>query len=895
MKESRMPALVKLRRFLQNLLSWRNVEADLQDEVHSHLEMLAEENHRAGMSHAEAQRAARIELGGIEQVKEQVREQRLGNWLHSMFSDCRFAIRQLRKSPGFTTVAILTLALGIGATTAIFSVVNSALLRPLAYRNPQQLYLVHEIVPQMAKYYPILDANLPDFRIWQKQVHSFEDVAIAESTTADLSGLGQPEVLHGVRVSANIFSVLGAQPALGRSFRAGEDDPGRGHIVILTDAFWRNRLQADPASIGKTITLDGIPHEIVAILPASFRFPPALSGGETYSHISFFQPLNGPRDYEQGLIGEFDFSAVARLKAGVSEQLALAELNVVQAQIAKQANDGLDLKGLLVPLESEVVGPARRGLLFLLGAVGAVLLIVCTNLASLLLARVPGRMREAAIRSALGASHGRIVRQLLSESFLLSITGGALGIGIAVVAVNWLAHVAPPGIPRLDEVRVDARVLLFALVVSVATGAFFGIFPALRVASRSEPVDALKSGTLASTETRRTRRLRQILVSFEVGLTTLLLILAGLLTASLSQLLRVHTGFAVQNVLIAGIDLPPQTYSQAPDRLYFYDKLLAGTQSLPGVKAAGWVSLPPLGGEGSETGITVPGGPQQHEEIPIANYRPVSPDYFSAMGIPLMEGRIFGPADEGRKVVVISQSVADRFWPGKNPVGLTCITQWGPDVAAEVLGVVGDVRTVQLDQSPLMMVYVPHWFNTISVPTSAAIVLRTGSDPTGYAGAVRDLIQKIDADVPVNYVRPMSEIVSSSVDDRRFLLYLAMAFAMSSLLLASLGIFGVVAYSVEQRRQELGIRMALGANLQDLLRMVFRQGMSPALIGLAVGMVAAILGGRLFASLLFGVSANDPLTFGIVGTVIVGVALLASYIPARRATRVDPMTALRYE
>jgi predicted permease len=886
--------LNRFRSLVGNLIFRPRVEADLDQEVHSHLEMLAEENQRAGMSRREAQRAARIELGGIEQVKEHVREQRLGYWLHSVYFDCRFALRQLRKSPGFTAVAILTLALGIGATTAIFSVVNSALLRPLAYRDPQQLYLVREIVPQMARYYPILEANLPDFRIWQKQVRSFQDVAVAEPSAADLSGLGQPEVLHGVRVSANIFSVLGTQPVLGRSFRAEEDDPGRGPVVILTDAFWRNRFHADPSAIGRTITLDGIPHEIVGILPASFRFTPALSGGETYSRIAFFQPLNGPRDYEQGLIGEFDFSAVARLKAGASQQQALAELNVVQAQIAKQANDGLDLKGLLVPLESEVVGPARRGLLFLLGAVGAVLLIVCTNLASLLLARVPGRMREAAIRSALGASHGRIVRQLLSETFVLSITGGALGIGIAVVAVNWLVHLAPPGIPRLDEVRVDARVLLFALGVSVATGAFFGIFPALRIA-RSEPVDALKSGTLASTESRRTRRLRQVLVSFEVGLTTLLLILAGLLTASLGQLLRVHTGFAVDNVLIAGIDLPPQSYSQAQDRLDFYDKVLAGTQSLPGVKASGWVSIPPLGGEGSETGITVPGGPQQHDEIPIANYRPVSPDYFSAMGIPLLEGRIFGATDEGRKVVVISQSVADRFWPGKNPVGLTCITQWGPDLPAEVVGVVGDIRTVQLDQSPLMMVYVPHWFNTISLPTSAAIVLRTGRDPASYAGAVRGLVQKFDADVPVTYVRPMSEIVSSSVDDRRFLLYLAMVFALSSLLLASLGIFGVVAYSVEQRRKELGIRLALGANLQDLLRMVFRQGMSPALMGLAVGIVVAILGGRLIASLLFGVSANDPLTFGIVGAVIACVALLACYLPARRATRVDPMIALRYE
>lgn len=889
-----MPLLMKARSFLRNLFLSRHVDRDLDQEVRSHLEMLTEENLRAGMPQNEAQRAARIELGGIEQVKEQVREERLGNWLPSVIADCRFALRQLRKSPTFTAVAILTLALGIGATTSIFSVVNSSLLRPLAYRDPQQLFLVREIVPQLAKFYPTLSANVPDFRIWQKQAHAFADVAISESTTADLTGQGQPEVLRGVRASANIFSVLGAQPALGRSFRPEEDESGRGRVLILTDAFWRERFQADPSAIGKTITLDGAPHEIVGVLPASFPFPPVLGGSETYTRLAFFKPLNGMEPYEQSLIGEFDFAAVARLKPGVTPEQALAELNVVQSQIARQANEGVDLLGALQPLETQVVGPARRGLLFLLAAVVAVLLIVCANLASLLLARVPGRMREAAIRASLGATQGRLIRQFLTETQLLSFTGGALGIGIASFAVKWLVHLAPPGIPRLDEVHMDARVGLFALIISIATGAIFGVVPALRAAC-SQPVDALKSGATATTESRRTRRLRQSLVCAEVGLTTLLLILGGLLMVSLGQLLRVYTGFAVENVLIAGVDLPPQSYSKPEDRLHFYDRVLAGIQSLPGIQASGWVSIPPLGGEGSVTGITVPDAPKSQTETPMANYRPVSPDYFSAMGIPLMQGRIFGPADLGRKIVVVSQSVADRFWPGKNPIGQICVTQWGPDLPAEVVGVVGDVRTVQLDQPPLMMVYVPAWFNTISVPTSAAIILRTGSDPTTYVGPVRELIHGIDADVPLTTLRPMSEIVSHSLDARRFPMLLAMMFALSSLLLASLGIFGVVGYSVEQRRQELGIRIALGANLQDLLRMVLRQGMTPVLAGLVAGVVAALFASNLIGSLLFGVSASDPLTLGTVALVVAAVALLACYVPARRATRVDPITALRHE
>ena len=889
-----MPLFLKARSFLRNLFATRRMDKDLDEEVQSHLDMLTQENLRAGMSAGEAQRVARIELGGVEQVKEQVREQRIGNWLQSVFADCRFALRQFRRNPGFAAVGILTLALGIGAVTAIFSIVNSALLRPLAYREAGQLYMVREIVPQMAKFYPTLSANLPNFRIWQAHVASFSDVAVAEATSADFSGQGQAEVLRGVRCSANIFSVLGIQPAIGRAFRAEEDEAGRGQVLILTDAFWRNRFQGDPTALGKTMLLNGKPHTIVGVLPPSFPFPKVLGGADNYSRLAFFKPLNGPEEYEQDLIGEFDFAAVARLKPGVSAQQALAELNVVQAGIAKQANAGVDLQGLLLPLQEEVVGPARRALLFLLAAVGAVLLIVCANLASLLLARAPGRIREAAIRAALGGSHVRIARQFLTESLLLSIAGGGLGIGVAAVAVKWLVTLAPPGIPRVNEVQIDGRVLLFAVLVSLATGCFFGIFPALRVA-RTQPVDALKSGAAATTESRRTRRLREGLVGFEVGLTTLLLVLAGLLMSSIAQLLRVHTGFATENVLIADIDLPPQSYAQPEDRMHFYDGVLSSLQTLPGIRGAGWVSISPLGGEGSVTGITVPGAQQVRGETPLANYRPVSPDYFSAMGIPLLNGRIFGPADRGRKIVVVSQGVADRFWPGKNPIGQTCITQWGPDVPAEVVGVVGDIRTVRLEEAPVMMVYVPDWFNTISVPTSAAVVIRTAGDPRSYASTIRDLIRNLDAEVPVTALRPMSEVVSQSLDSRRFPVLLATLFASSSLLLASLGIFGVVGYSVEQRRRELAIRAALGADARSLLRMVLKQGMAPVLVGLGAGIVAALVVARLIRNMLFGINSNDPVNFGFVVAIVATVAVVACYLPARRAARTDPIAALRYE
>ena len=858
-------------------------------ELKFHIAAYAEDLVRSGVTREEAMRRARLEFGGIEQTKEECREATGVTFVESLVQDIRYGLRVLRKSPGFTFVAVLTLGLGIGANTAVFSVVNGVLLRPLSYPQSQQLYRVREIVPQIAKSDP-LDANLPDFRIWQKQVHSFASVAIFEPFRANLTGLGEPEIVRGIRASANLLAVLGVQPALGRSFRAEEDEAGLGNVVILTNAFWRTRLEGDPTAMGKSLTLDGIPHEIIGVLPATFRFPSHYGA----ARIGYFVPLNGPKEYEQGLIGEFDFTALARLKPSTTPEKALAELKAVQAQIAKEANEGFDMSAVLQPLEEQIVGAARRGLVVLLAAVGAVLLIVCANLASLLLARVPGRMREAAIRRALGATHGRVIRQMLTETLLLSTAGGVVGVLAASLAMKWLMHWAPPDIPRLDEVGVDGRALLFALGAGVSTGCLFGFLPAWR-ASSSEPVENLKAGAVATTESRRTRRVREGLVAFEVGLTTLLLIVAGLFIASLERLLRVQTGFVAERVLVAEVGLSPQNYSQRATRLEFYDRVLAGLRALPGVRAAGWVSIAPLGGQGSVTGINIPGAMQKGGETPMANYRSVSPDYFSAMGIPLMQGRIFGPSDRGRKIVVVSQNVAERFWPGKNPIGQTCITEWGPDVPSEVVGVVGDIRTVSLDEAPLMMVYVPEWFNEISVPSSGAIVVRTGTDTSSPATAVREVIHGVDASVPIASLRPMREIVSEAAEGRRFPMYLVLSFAASSLLLASMGIFGVVGYSVEQRRQELGIRMAIGADVRDLLRMVLAEGTLPVMAGVAGGTFAAILAGRIIFSLLFGVSPYDPLTFVVVMVVVGSVGLMACYIPARRAMHVDPIVALRHE
>jgi predicted permease len=839
-----------------------------------------------------------IKLGGVTQTEELYRQRRGLPALEILLGDLRFALRLLRKNMGFASVAILTLALGIGANTAIFSIVDSVLLQPLAFRDPQQLYRIREIVPQMAKSYPLLDANLQDFWIWQKDCRSFDEIAIAEGSQRIYSGEGQAEEIYGLRGSANLLDLLGVRPQLGRTFLPEEDQPGRGKVVILTDSFWRSRLRGDLDVIGKTITLDQESHVIAGVLPASFHFPEELTGSGKHNgsgkQVDFFEPLDGPRFYEDGLVGEFDFAAIARLKHGVTPDQALAELNVVQERIAAQAKENVDLRAQIFPLAQEIVGPSRRGLLLLLAAVGAVLLMICVNLANLFLSRVPTRMREAAIRTALGATRSRLIRQMLAESLLLALLGGLLGIFLANLGMQWLAHSASVDLPRLNEVAINARVLGFAFFLSTLTGMLFGILPAWNI-SRTQPQQVLKSSASTTTESGATRQLRQSLVGLQVGLCTVLLIMAGLLTASLFHLLRVNAGFAVINVLTANVDLPGKTYTTPVARQRFYDQVLTGISALPGVRSAAWVTILPLAGQGSVSDISLVGEQTRSDQHVIANYRAVSPQYFETMSIPLIHGRFFTPDDRGRKLLILSQNLAQRLWPGQNPVGQECIAAWGQLQRSQVVGVVGDVRTVSLDAPPLNMVYVSDSYGAPEpgAPSSAAIVVRTATDPRAAASAVRDVIRGIDSGVPIVALRPMTQLVSKNVESRRFQMLLAAVFGISALLLAALGIFGVVAYSVEQRRQELGVRRALGAQKGDLLALVLRQGMAPVLAGLVAGVAAAILSAGLVQSLLYEVKAFDAPTFLAVLVVVTAVAALGCYIPARRATAVDPIAALR--
>jgi predicted permease len=884
-------------------------EAEIAEEIAQHLEDRYQERLATGQSEDAAYRAALDELKDEDLLARRLQRVEMNfyrepiapgkdgtNYFSSIVQDIRYALRMLRKSPGFTAVAILTLALGIGANTAIFSVVNGVLLRPLAFQQSQQLCVIREIIPQLTQFYPTFPANLSSFGIWQRELHSFENIGIADGISMDFVGRGGAIELPGVKVSSNLLDTLGVHPAFGRTFRPEEDQPGRDNEVILTDSFWRSEFQADPTIIGKAITLNGKSFFIVAVLPSSFHFPQSSELGALTNfspHLAFLKPL-GEDASQIGPLSDFDYAAIGRLRPGVTLAQALSELNVVQAQIANEANEHMDLRAEIIPLASEMLGSARQGLLFLLAAVGAVLLIICVNLANLMLARLPRRMREAAIRTALGASRARLVRQMLTESVLLGILGGTLGILLAYFAVNAIVSAAPPGIPRLAEVSLDGRVLLFAVVTSVVTAVLFGVLPAWHIA-HTEPQDALKSGATNTTESRRTRSLRSSLIGLEVALSTVLLILAGLFTSSLVHLLRVDTGFSAEHVLAADVALPPQSYSSNAASASFYDQVLATIRALPGVRSAGWINDLPLEGEGS---VSVIGLPTTNKEdvlhFPLADYRVATPDYFSTMGIPVIAGRIYTEADRGRELVVISQNVAERLWPGKDPSGQLCLINWGGWKSFQVIGVVGDIRTIQMDKAPVMMVYMQALPFDHPIALGGSIVVRTMMDPSGAASAVREAINKIDSSVPITALRPMTAVISKSVDTRRFQMFLALLFAVCALFLASLGIFGVVAYSVEQRRHELGIRMALGAQLENLRAMILLQGMAPVALGLLAGVAVSLFLGRLIAGLLFGVRAFDPLTFGSIAAVVIIVALAACYIPARRAMRVDPMAALRY-
>ena len=807
-----------------------------------------------------------------------------------MRNEIRYAIRGLLRDRVFALMIVLSLGVGIGANTAIFSLVNGVLLRPPDFPHPERLVALTQWAPKLLKSYPALPVNISIYAEWRRQISSFENIGIAQASVFNLTGSGQPEQVRGAIVSSTIFPVLGVQPKLGRGFTDREDQSGQDQVVVLADSIWRRRYQADPAIVGRKILIDGKPYQVVGVLPPSFVFPREEKyGARTLGeNLEIYKPLGYDAGDLKVHMGDFNFWTTARMRPGVSAARAQAELNVVQAALSKQIPGELDLHATLIPLQERMVGDVRQGLVLLMAAVGAVLLVLCVNLANLSLARAAGRARDAAIRTALGASRRRLLTQSLVESTLLSLTGGALGVVLAYFGLRALLAAAPIDLPRLQEVHVDAQVLLFALAISLLTGLIFGALPALRTV-RSVPMETLKSAGRGNTEGGAGLRVRNLLVGLEVGLSAALLVTAGLLIASFVHLMAVDKGFQVDRVLAMNLSLLSTKYPKAPERAAFFQRALEKAAHMPGVQSASVVSALPLMGE---TWIDIVG--KEHDtrsmvELPSTNVRFISPGYFQTLRVGLRDGRDFEEQDRNRKVAIISASLAQRLWGSENPVGRRMNSN---DTIVEVVGITPDIRSTSLDKEPVNMLYIPYWQRP---RLGASLLVRTSMDPRSIASALRAAVWEIDGEVTVPEVRTLEEILTRSVGQRRFQMLLVVLFAVAALALAAFGTYGVLSYAVTRRTGEMGIRMALGAQRSDVLGMVLRQGMMPVLAGLAAGAACAVALGRYLESLLFQVSPRDPLAFAVSGAVLLIVSVAACLIPARRATRVSPIEALRFE
>ena len=807
-----------------------------------------------------------------------------------MGNEFRYAIRGLRRDRAFASMVVLSLAVGIGANTAIFSLVNGVLLRPPGYREPDRLVTISQMAPKLLKSYPALPVNIAIYREWRKQLTSFESLGTARGGAFNLTGSGDPEQLRGAIVSANLFTVLGVQPRIGRNFLDSEDTAGHDQVAIIADSLWRRRFASDPAIVGRKILLDGKPYEVAGVLPPSFHFPreEKIGARSLDERLEIYKPLGYESDDLVLRMGDFNFWTTARLRPGVSLAKAQAELNVVQAGISSRLPGDLDLHANLVPLTERMVGDVRQGLVLVMAAVGAVLLVLCVNLANLSLARSAGKARDAAIRTALGACRARLVRQSLAESTVLALAGGGLGVLFAYWGLRALLAAAPVDLPRLHDVQVDARVLLFALSISLVTGLIFGILPALRSAAAA-PFETLKGAGRSNTEGRGGLRVRNLLVSLEVGLSGALLVTAGLLIASFVRLMAVDKGFDVERVIAMNVSLLGSKYQKEPQRAAFFQRVIDKAAALPGVQSASMVSALPLQGEVWIDIVGMEHDTRPFTELPSTNVRFVSPGYFQTLHIALRDGTDFQERDRGRKVCIVSASLAARVWGNQNPLGRKLNSN---DQLLEVVGVTPDIRSTSLDHEPVNMLYVPYWQRP---RLSASLLVRSSMDPRGLTAALRRAIWDIDAESTVPEVRTLEEVMSESVAQRRFQMMLVLLFAAAALALAAFGTYGVLSYAVTRRTAEMGIRMALGAKRSDVLRMVLGQGMLPVLVGLAAGGAAALAVGRYLESLLWNVSPRDPVAFGVSGTLLLLVSAAACLIPARRATRVNPIDALRFE
>ncbi|MEO7997018.1 MAG: ABC transporter permease [Gemmatimonadaceae bacterium] len=871
--------------------SRRQRSEELDVEIQSHLEMAVRERIAAGASSEVARAEALREFGNVSQIKQTTREIWGGTAFENLKHDVRYALRALNGSRGFTVTAIATLAIGISAATVIFSVADHVVLRPLAYPDADRLFVIHEQIREMRDQFPRIPANVSHFLEWQRLCKECESMATMRQGGLSYGDGAEMETVGTVCASWNMLPLLGARMTVGRLFTQAEDNEARGKVVVLSNAFWQRKFGSDRNIVGKSIQLSGSAWQVIGVLAPDFLPPKGteISNIERLpKNVEIFVPL-ALTEQDRTATGNFDYTVIAKLTPHATLAQAQSRLAGLQKDILSKRTDNLTIDVFTTPMQSQILGTSKQGLLVLLAAVGAILLIVCVNLANLLLARQASRTREAALRIALGATQGRLVRQTLIESLLVAMTGGALGVLLSRWGLQLLLHFAPADFPRLAEVTLDLRVMTVAALTSVLTGFLFGVVPALRY-GRVQPASVLKSGSRNMTDGRSALRTRAFLVASQIGLSAALLYAAGLFFTSFVRLLDVDKGFNETHMLAIDLSLPRSVYFRPDQRVGFYDEVLAKLAALPGVRASGVTNLLPLEGETQVNPISRENDQRTEAERPVANIRQIDPGYFAAMGIPAKRGRLITQSDRGRNVVVLSERAARGLWPGEDPIGKRMLPPNDP--ISEVVGVVADIRTSNIEREGSLVVYVPYWERA---PLQSTLIISTSADPELFAASARAAIHDVGKAVPVSEMRTIEQIVSNSMAPRRFQLLLLLIFAGSALIIASIGIYGVISHSLVKRSNEIGVRMALGAERGSIHRLVLMETLTPVSIGLSIGIPFILVLAQLFRTMLFQVKPINALTLIVVVGVLIFVAAVACLVPARRASGVGALLALRAE
>ncbi len=877
----------------------RKRDADLQRELQLAIELEEEELRENGLSAEEARYEARRAFGNMTLIREQTHEAWGSAAFERLLQDARYALRQLWRSPGFSIVAMLTLALGIGATTAIFTLVYDVMLRPLPFTQPDRLVTLEEKVAEWSNLSPTLPVSANHFAFWQQHSRSFDSMALMQQGAVPLGGGGRPLQVEALMATPGIFSVLQVQPDQGRGFTVDEAQEGRGYVAVLTYDLWRKQFDGDPNILGKTILLDGFSYKVIGVMPQSFHMPSihtmdTIGSSNRPLPIGILLPLVFSKERLAEEMGDLNYFGLARLKPGVSIVAANADLDALQHTISTQlsGDDKATLSTAIAPFQEKLVGDNRKPLLILLAAVVGLLLVGCVNVTNLLLSRAISQKRRFAVAAALGASRAELVRMAIRETTVLAVLGGGLGVLLAAGIVPAMQRYLPAALDFRGPVHLDWAGVGCALLLAVLATLAAGATPAFMV-SRTAPQEVLHSDSRLSSESPGSRRARRVLVGIEAAVSVSLVLMTGLLIASLAKLMAVDRGFTTERTVTATVELPSESYADSQHRAAFYREVLGRIARLPGVEHAAFTSVVPLAGDRWGDMARVAGDHRPAMQLPLERFRSISPEYFATIHLPLIRGETFSEDDWGKNKALVSEKTARTLWPGKDPIGQQ-FSRGDPDSEKPftVVGVVADARTISLAQPDPMMIYVPYWYRC--EPT-AGLVVRTHQDLSEMADAIRQSIWSVDRGVPVPTVRALGGIVADSVANQRFEMDLLFLFAVSALFLAGLGVYGVLTYSVSQRYREMGLRLALGAQRASLYGLVLRDGLVPVAIGAAAGVAVAFASARLVSGLLFQVSPYDPvLSAGAVGVLLV-VGAMACLLPARRAAGVEPMRALRTE